>query len=829
MAFPFPLNPRNGQTVNYTNFKGRLMVATYSSVKNEWEIETVLPPATTVTGTPPINVSPTADGQAIVWDDTRKDWVTKTLTYKTQDLTDVGPQVPTNNQILKWNNAASRYEPSDMPGGDVWAGNSDGAGAQTGATPADIIAAYYTAVLNVGGIAREGEVIIIHQGTNATHFGLAGTWYNNGTSWIQGAAGGDGGSPKPTINYRPTTTDPQVPGILAGDLDIVTENLNKGISVYDGTNYQSLLQEQEIKQWIAAGSLFQGALDSKADLGTALPTPDLTNRGFYWTWTGLASTAVLPADFPAGGFTATLQVGDWIQSDGTKFVHVPSDLLSKLRWEGIGSFKTYADQSWEKDALVIHQGRYYRAQSAIVPGDDGPTVTGSKWSDITPWLKLSDLSNVDDTGVGADKPYLKYDAVNAEYKAVHINLDDLGDVEADKRFDASALAAGDILYYDTTWKVNSPAALAKQYVAIDDLKGFNITGIQDGDYLVYSGTAGNWVNTPTVRATLDFLSDVGDVEIAGIPEVGQGLAWSGSRWVPQRFGGMEEYKPAATYAQNALVMYANSIWLATAEITPNKEPGVDPLWKRELHIKVTSLDDVDNTTPATEGQTLIYRAADQKWHHETVDTASTVNELTDTTITTPADGQTLVYQSGKWVNQAPPTPASQTTVGDIKQSILTEPQFKTEMGTDGGGWVLADGRNVTGSKYSAITGLNNVPDLRGAYLRMAGNNNSNTSWIGGDLNTWQDDTTRRPRNTAFTISTAGDHTHNFNRSASQGTNDFTNWDMITVGRNSGGSHWSATGNPGMHGAGAHTHTITGGGDIETRPKTYSVNYYIKIN
>jgi hypothetical protein len=809
------------------------MVATYSSVKNEWEVETVLPPATNITGTPPINVVPSADGQVIAWDDTRKEWVTKTLTYKTQDLTDVGPQIPTDNQILKWNEAAKQYQPVNPPGGDVHLADSDDAGNQPGTNDTQKIEKLYEA-LNGGIPAKEGDVIIISKGVNGAYFHFVGTWFFEGSGWVLGASGSDGGTPKPTINWRGSTADPQAPGVLAGDLDVVTENLNKGISVFDGANYQAVLRESEIKQWIAAGSLFQGAIDSKPNLKVDLPTPDLTNKGFYWTWTGPASTDVIPVDFPANGFTATLQVGDWIQSDGTKFIHVPSDLLSKLRWEGIGSFKTWADGSWEKDSLVIRNGRYYRAQSTIAPGDATPEAAGSKWSDITPILKLNDLSDVDLTGVDATKPYLKYDAVGRNFKPTAINLDDLGNVSAATKADGSVLGAGDVLYYDTTWKVNTPAALAKQYVTINDLKGFNITGIQDGDYLVYRGATSTWVNTPTVRATVDFLSDIGDVEIAGAPEIGQGLAWSGNKWVPQRFGGMEEYKPAATYAQNALVMHANSIWLATAEITPNKEPGVDPLWKKELHIKMTVLEDVDNTTPATEGQTLIYRAADQKWHHETVDTASTVNELTDTTITTPANGQVLTYQNNKWVNQALPTAATQTTVGDIKTSILTEVQFKAEMGADGGGWVLADGRNVSGSRYTAITGLNNVPDLRGAYLRMAGNNSTNTSWTGGSLNTWQEDTTRIPRNTQFTGSTdyGGGHTHNLwsrRMNAYSGAGYYSAARTLGEGISAGGvtdvsGRWMDS-----DGAHSHTTTVTGGGDTETRPKSYTVNYYIKIN
>ena len=42
----------------------------------------------------------------------------------------------------------------------------------------------------------------------------------------------------------------------------------------------------------------------------------------------------------------------------------------------------------------------------------------------------------------------------------------------------------------------------------------------------------------------------------------------------------------------------------------------------------------------------------------------------------------------------------------------------------GAGWVLADGRSVTGSAYATITGTTAIPDMRGLFLR--GKNNGRT-------------------------------------------------------------------------------------------------------
>ena len=172
-------------------------------------------------------------------------------------------------------------------------------------------------------------------------------------------------------------------------------------------------------------------------------------------------------------------------------------------------------------------------------------------------------------------------------------------------------------------------------------------------------------------------------------------------------------------------------------------------------------------------------------------------------------------------------------VGDLKESLLTEAQFTGLLApSEVGRWVLADGRSVAGSTYAKVTGATKVPDLRGAYLRMAGQNASNPSWAGGAVGTFQEDATRAPRTTAFTGTTsqAGSHQH---------IEGGTHWhlsDMPWGGVNATNGvsgplpHEAGWRHPYTGSAGDHTHSITvGGGDTETRPKSFMVNYYIKID
>jgi hypothetical protein len=150
-------------------------------------------------------------------------------------------------------------------------------------------------------------------------------------------------------------------------------------------------------------------------------------------------------------------------------------------------------------------------------------------------------------------------------------------------------------------------------------------------------------------------------------------------------------------------------------------------------------------------------------------------------------------------------------IGTVVSSLIPIAQFQALHGTfsASGMWMFADGRDVTGSEYAKITGSKTVPDLRGAYLRMAGTNAARTGWNGGNANTYVEDSTKRPT-TAFTGTFNDPRTNN---GSARG---------IT-----GSSAWSSA--EAYLYPGTSTVSITGGGDAETRPKTYAVNYYIRIN
>ena len=134
------------------------------------------------------------------------------------------------------------------------------------------------------------------------------------------------------------------------------------------------------------------------------------------------------------------------------------------------------------------------------------------------------------------------------------------------------------------------------------------------------------------------------------------------------------------------------------------------------------------------------------------------------------------------------------------------------------GYLLCHGQVFTAADYPELAlvfpGLR-VPDYRGAYLRAAGLN-GNGGWgdaasvVGG----WQEDSTARPKVEFFT-DVQGDHHHTY----TSATTSPVGGGSYQVGYN---AQAAQTAN-----SGAHTHSITGGGDTETRPKTFLVEYIIK--
>ncbi len=138
-------------------------------------------------------------------------------------------------------------------------------------------------------------------------------------------------------------------------------------------------------------------------------------------------------------------------------------------------------------------------------------------------------------------------------------------------------------------------------------------------------------------------------------------------------------------------------------------------------------------------------------------------------------------------------------IGAIKNSMLTEVQFQAQ---NGSGWVLCDGRDVTGSDYDTLTGNTTLPDARGQFLRGKSHGRSD-----GQENPDGDSALGTAQTDAF-----DSHSHTLTGVQSP----------LTAGnRNVLGSFASGPANS--------AESTTSDGGNETRPKNITINIFIKIN
>ena len=82
-------------------------------------------------------------------------------------------------------------------------------------------------------------------------------------------------------------------------------------------------------------------------------------------------------------------------------------------------------------------------------------------------------------------------------------------------------------------------------------------------------------------------------------------------------------------------------------------------------LSYNTLENLTDTTIATplDGQALVYDSSTDKWINETP--ATTLDGLTDTDIYEPVSGQILSYDGTEWVNQSIPEPISPFLLGGM--------------------------------------------------------------------------------------------------------------------------------------------------------------------
>lgn len=185
--------------------------------------------------------------------------------------------------------------------------------------------------------------------------------------------------------------------------------------------------------------------------------------------------------------------------------------------------------------------------------------------------------------------------------------------------------------------------------------------------VVYGRVTGAWFQVVTsVQGLTGNITTLGINHLADVntatnpPAVNDRLVWDGTNWVPQTPTNAVPEAPGdgAIYARQGPDgggVGVPASWIAAAPVGHNHY--------------LAGLLDYDGATPATEGQILRYVSGKWKPSNESAG-APALNDLTDVNTTGVAEGMTLVYRSGVWVDEAP---AGSTGKQAINTSKLVGP------------------------------------------------------------------------------------------------------------------------------------------------------------
>lgn len=503
-----------------------------------------------------------------------------------------------------------------------------------------------------------------------------------------------------------------------------------------------------------------------------------------------------PGQMPLAGDTFSYRNGTWNLIPGVDRAYVDSKLTSLMALQ---------------PAVANHAALPLTGNN---PGDVRVTTDSSSMNmwDGGAWVSIGKASTAIPAGIN-ESDTLAWDSAALNWTVHKPMLADLGDVDL-----TTAQKAGQLLSWDTAgggkWKPKTVAVPA----ALTDLTDVDKSAPATGQILVYNQTTSLWEPKTHSHA----LTSLTDVESGIAPAEGNFLTYdaAASKWVPKA---TSVYTKLEVDKKLEILVIGLEHGQAVQSITNNPPPAPVPF---EFYIVGKA------PTGAWVGQANAVTWWDgAKWSFQS-----------------PQSGETHLVQNvaetWSWSGTAWNKVASALTgggggagstgdlwlVGAIQQSVLTEPQFKTLLdAAEQLKWVLADGRDVTGSRYATVTGSNTVPDLRGAFLRGSGTN-KNPSWVGGALGAYQEDSTARPK-TAFTGTTGTDgaHTHTANPEGYYASKSSSGTWAIGSPVVHDGQDGRMTLNTSTAGAHSHNVTINGGGDSETRPKSYGINYFVKVN
>jgi len=368
-----------------------------------------------------------------------------------------------------------------------------------------------------------------------------------------------------------------------------------------------------------------------------------------------------------GGSTSTIELQG--QTSKLRFHYdALTDLPSATTWHGM-----FAHVHSTGRAYVAHGGAWEAlAKLTDITVDTNTTyiqeAVAAAGGNVN--LRLISSANVQDdilvqAGTNVTIDNISTTGFRINSAAGPTNLDSLTDVTV-----ANPLTGQFLQYTGGGW-VNTTVSLGSGGATnLDGLSDVTLTSPANAQYLSYNSTSGQWVNTSLPTANLDALTDV----VITTPTSGQALKYNGSVWV-----NTNDPDTNTTYSQ-ASVASGNNINLRLS----GSDSTVDD-------VLITAGTGITFSSVTANGFTISSSGSGG---------ATNLDGLTDVVISSPANGQIILYNGTSWVNTTPSYLTSTGSIDSHTDVTISSPTSGQVLSYNGSQWVNSA---PTGSGGSGLT------------------------------------------------------------------------------------------------------------------------------
>lgn len=681
-------------SIDYPNISdNNLLVYNYGQA--QWETKSLSDFFTSINQIADVDTEtvPPSSGYVIAWDGNQ--WASQVTPLENNiisNLSNVSTTVPTNNQILAWDQVAGNWTPKDIEISSLSSIND----VNSGIAPQDRHALVWDGnnsqwISEFPVIQNLDDINIVEINSGTLVQGSILQWDNATSKWVNGTldlsinelneiSNVDTTTNGKADNYGlfwNTASSSWISKPIPNDYSTINIYNDVNIDSNTITNESLLIYNYSLSQWENKElSDLISSIDDLEDVDTTTTAPVVDNvlkwNGSDWI-PGSVSVSVsslgslgdvdLTTNAPNIDNVLKWNGSDWVPSgvsvnltsiDSLGDVDVSSQSLQDnqiLYWnnsEGLWKNK-YIELDSINDIIDVDTSSIPPQDKDILSWDGANSI----WKPQS--LSITQLNNIEDVDIDyaslTNNSIIKWDFDNSKWIQFELdisinNLEEIGDV------DVSTNGKSD--NYGLFWNSSLSQWVSKELpidystINIYDDVNINYGEIENSDILIYNTSLTQWESNSvfTIIDTIDKLPDVDTTTT--VPETGFALIWDGSNWIPQQpsvnitsIDEIEDVDTTTNVPQNNQVL----TWDQDNTVWKPKDITVD---------SINNLSDVNTeSTPPQNGNTLVWDDANGIWKPAAI-SISSINDIDEINVNAPALTDNSILQwdtnSNKWVN-----------------------------------------------------------------------------------------------------------------------------------------------------------------------------------